>query len=316
MARLADSNAATPQSTSVPMPSTSTSELTRLRTVLNDYLMLTKPGIISLLLITMVGAMMIAERGMPSFGLLLASVVGGYLASGGANALNCYIDRDIDKIMPRTRHRGTASGRISPRAALIFGFSLTILAMVVLGVFVNPLAAVLALAGNVYYVVIYTKWLKRRTPQNIVIGGAAGSFPPLVGWAAVTGDLSWIAWGLFAIIFLWTPPHFWSLALLKQGEYGRAHVPMLPVVAGERTTRHQILLYTILLTIVGAAMTPLGFGWIYLGGTLMVNMVFLRQALMLNIDPSKKNAREMFFFSLWYLTLYFVIAVVDRLILV
>jgi len=217
--------------------------------------------------------------------------------------------------MSRTRHRASAAGRISPAATLAFGVALTVVAVIELWLAVNPLAALLALAGNLFYVFVYTLWLKRRTPQNIVIGGAAGAVPPLVGWAAVTGDLSPQAWGLFAVIFLWTPPHFWSLALLKQGEYGRVAVPMLPNVAGEAATRTQILLYTLLLAALCVGLTPLGLGPIYLAATVAVNGVFLLYALRLYRSPSKKTARGMFFFSLWYLALVFGAAVVDRLVL-
>lgn len=285
------------------------------RALIADYVALTKPGIMSLLLVTTLGGMLIALGGFPSATLALITVIGGVLAAGGANVLNCFIDRDIDAQMTRTRNRASASGRISPRAVLIFGATLTVLSVLLLWTLVNPLAAILALAGNLFYVFIYTLWLKRRTPQNIVIGGAAGAFPPLVGWAAATGNLSIVAWGLFAIVFFWTPPHFWSLALLKQGDYGRAGVPMLPNVAGEAETRKQIVLYTLLLTAVCVSLAWVGLGWIYLEGTLLVNGVFLGYALRLYARPSKATARGMFFFSLWYLVLVFGAAVIDRFIL-
>jgi protoheme IX farnesyltransferase len=188
-------------------------------------------------------------------------------------------------------------------------------AVLLLGIGANWVAALLALAGNLYYVLVYTLWLKRRTPQNVVIGGAAGAVPPLVGWAAVTGDLSPIAWMLFAIIFMWTPPHSWALALLKQGEYGRAAVPMLPVVAGEATTRRQIVIYTLLLVLVCLALAPLGLGPVYLAAAVLINAVFLGLALQLYWQPSKRHARRLFFGSLWYLALIFLAAVADRLIL-
>lgn len=315
MAQVAETDISPQPADALPGAVGQTGGLTHIRSVLASYVALTKPGIQTLLLATTLGAMLMAQRGLPSFWLILATMVGGALAASGANALNCYIDRDIDAVMPRTRHRGTASGEISPRAALTFGLALTVASVLLLGVAVNWLAAGLALAGNVYYVLIYTKLLKRRTPQNIVIGGAAGAFPPVVGWAAVTGSTSWIAWALFAVVFFWTPPHFWSLALLKVGEYGRAHVPMLPVVAGEATTRLQILLYTVLLTLVELGMVWLGFGWIYLAGVLIINAVFLGQALALYVDPSKRRARQMFFTSLWYLFVFFAFAAADRLIL-
>jgi protoheme IX farnesyltransferase len=289
--------------------------LDRLRRTVGDYAALTKPGIMSLLLTTTLGAMLIAAAGLPPFWLTVATLLGGVLASGGANVLNCYIDRDIDAQMSRTRHRASAAGRVSPGATLAFGVGLTVLAVAELWLVVNPLAAALALAGNLFYVFVYTLWLKRRTPQNIVIGGAAGAVPPLVGWAAVTGDLSPLAWGLFAVIFLWTPPHFWSLALLKQGEYGRVGVPMLPNVAGEAETRKQIVVYTLLLALLCVALTPFGLGPLYLAATVAVNGVFLLYAVRLYRTPSKQTARGMFFYSLWYLALVFGAAVADRLLL-
>jgi protoheme IX farnesyltransferase len=285
------------------------------RRTITDYVALTKPGIMTLLLTTTLGAMLVAEAGLPPFWLVAATLLGGVLAAGGANALNCFVDRDIDAQMTRTRDRASAAGRISPAAVLAFGLTLTVVAVIELWTLVNPLAALLALAGNLFYVLVYTYWLKRRTPQNIVIGGAAGAVPPLVGWAAVTGDLSILAWGLFGVIFLWTPPHFWALALLKQGEYGRVGVPMLPNVAGEAETRKQVLIYTGLLALLCIALTPFGLGWIYLLGALAVNAVFLVYALRLFLAPSKATARGMFFFSLWYLALVFGAAVVDRLLL-
>ncbi|HEV2127527.1 MAG TPA: heme o synthase [Thermomicrobiales bacterium] len=290
---------------------TATQSLTQ---TVQDYVMLTKPGIQTLLLVAMLGAMLVASTSVPSFELVLAMLIGGSLSSGGANALNCYIDRDIDAKMSRTRRRATATGRISPAAALAFGVTLSLLGVLVIGLAANWLAAGLALAGNLYYVLVYTLWLKRSTPHNIVVGGAAGAVPPLVGWAAVTGTLSAPAWILFAIIFYWTPPHFWSLALLKQGEYGRVNVPMLPVVAGEETTRRQILLYTILLSAVSMLLVPFGMGLIYLVGIAALNTVFLWYAWLLLNDPSKARARQTFFYSLWYLALLYVVLVVDQLV--
>ncbi len=277
-----------------------------------NYVALTKPGIMTLLLTTTLGAMLIAEAGMPPVTLILLTLLGGVLSSGGANVLNCYIDRDIDAQMSRTKARASASGEIAPRNVLLFGTALTVIAVVQLWITVNPLAAMLALSGNLFYVFVYTLWLKRRTPQNIVIGGAAGAVPPLVGWAAVTGDLSILAWGLFAIIFLWTPPHFWALALLKQGEYGRVGVPMLPNVAGERETRKQILIYTVLLFALCVGLTPFGLGWIYLVAAILINGAFLYYAIRLWLNPSKATARGMFFYSLWYLALIYAAAVIDR----
>jgi protoheme IX farnesyltransferase len=289
--------------------------LTRARAIVADYVALTKPGIMTLLLTTTLCAMLIAARGVPPFWLVAVTMLGGVLAAGGANALNCFIDRDIDAQMARTRNRAVAAGRVSPEAALAFGVTLTVASVLVLGVIVNWTAAGLALAGNLFYVFIYTRWLKRATPYNIVIGGAAGAAPPLVGWAAVTGDLAPLAWGLFAIIFAWTPPHFWALALLKQGDYTRASVPMLPVVSGEAETRRQIVIYTAGLALLCIALTPLGLGSIYLGAALALNGIFLWFAIRLYLQPSKRVARQMFFYSLWYLALLFAAAVIDRIVI-
>jgi protoheme IX farnesyltransferase len=289
--------------------------LTGIRALVNDYVALMKPGIMSLLLVTTLGAMLVAARGIPSFGLVLVTLLGGVLTAGGANVLNCYIDRDIDAIMSRTRHRATANGRVSPAAALNFGVALTVSGMLLLGFVVNWLAAGLALAGNLYYVFVYTLWLKRRTPHNIVIGGAAGAVPPLVGWAAVTGALSAPAWILFAIIFYWTPPHFWALALLKQGEYGRVGIPMLPVVAGEDETRRQVFLYTILLFAVTLLLVPFGMSWIYFAGAVALGAWFLMLSWRLLQNPSKALARKTFFYSIWYLAGLFAVMVSDRLML-
>ncbi|MDQ3226462.1 MAG: heme o synthase [Chloroflexota bacterium] len=291
------------------------SPLLRLRRLVVDYVALTKPGIMTLLLTTTLCAMLIATRGLPPFWLVAMTLLGGMLAAGGANVLNCFVDRDIDAQMARTRDRAIAAGRISPAAGLVFGITLTLAAALVLGFLVNWTAAALAMAGNLFYVFVYTTWLKRATPYNIVIGGAAGAAPPLVGWAAVTGDLSPLAWGLFAVIFAWTPPHFWALALLKQGDYTRAAVPMLPVVSGEAETRRQIVIYTVLLFLVCLALAPLGLGGIYLVSALMLNGIFLWYAIRLAFSPSKRVARQMFFYSLWYLALLFTAAVVDRIVI-
>ena len=289
--------------------------LARARQLVADYVALTKPGIMSLLLVTTLCAMLMAARGLPPFWLVAVTLLGGILASGGANVLNCYIDRDIDGQMTRTRNRAIVAGRVSPTAALTYGIALTAGSVLLLGFTVNWLAAVLALAGNLYYVFVYTLWLKRSTPHNIVIGGAAGAIPPLVGWAAVSGNLTPLAWGLFAIIFAWTPPHFWALALLKQGEYSRVSVPMLPVVRGEAATRRQIVIYTIVLTLVCLALTPFGFEWIYFAAALFLNALFLVFALRLYLQPSKRLARQTFFYSLWYLAILFGAGVIDRMFL-
>ncbi|CAN5332935.1 hypothetical protein BH09CHL1_BH09CHL1_02690 [soil metagenome] len=283
--------------------------------VIREYVQLMKPGILTLLLVTTLSAMLVAEEGVPGLSLVLCTMIGGTLIAGGANVLNCYIDRDIDKQMHRTKKRGTASGSIPANNALIFGITLTVVAVLLIGFGANWFAAALALAGNIFYVGIYTAYLKRRTPNNIVIGGAAGAFPPLVGWAAVTGNLSVAAFIMFAIVYYWTPPHFWALALLKQGEYGRASVPMLPNVAGEGETQRQIFLYTVLLTAVCLLLAPFGFSWIYLFSAIFLCGVFLAYAAQLLIRPSKTLARQTFFWSMWFLFFLFGAMVADRLIL-
>ena len=215
--------------------------------VVGDYVRLTKPRVISLLLLTTAGAMFVAAGGFPNGWLLLWTLVGGYLAAGGANAINQYVDRDIDERMSRTTERPVVAGRVTPGRALVFGIALGIASALVLGFAANWLAAALALVGLALYVGVYTLWLKRTSVHNIVIGGSAGAVPPLVGWAAVTGDLSLSAWILFAIIFYWTPPHFWALALMLKRDYAAAGVPMLPVVRGEAETKRQILLWTLVM---------------------------------------------------------------------
>jgi protoheme IX farnesyltransferase len=287
----------------------------RAQSVVRDYVALTKPGILSLLLFTTLCGMMVAAAGAPPLDLTILTQNGGALAAGGANALNCFIDRDIDGIMGRTSKRGTVTGAIPPGSALFFGVTISTAGVLLLLVSVHWLAALLALAGNLYYVLIYTRWLKRRTPQNIVIGGAAGSFPPLVGWAAVTGDLAVLPVLMFAIIYYWTPPHFWALALLKQGEYGRAAVPMLPNVVGEAETRRQVLLYTAILAAISLMPVAFGLGEIYLASAVVLSGLFLLWAARLYATPSKRLARETFFYSLWYLALIFGAMVVDRVVL-
>lgn len=289
--------------------------LSRVVVTVSEYIALTKPGIMALLLVTTLGAMLVAYAGAPPFWLIVVTLLGGWMTAGGANAFNCVIDRDIDAQMPRTRRRGTASGRISALNGTIFATALTIGGFLLLGFLVNWVAASIALAGNIYYVVIYTLILKRRTAQNIVIGGAAGAMPPLVGWAAVTGSISAPAWILFAIIFYWTPPHFWSLALLKQGEYGRVGMPMLPNVAGEDETRKQIVLYTVMLVAVSLLLQPFGMSWIYFASAVVLGLWFLKLALQLLMNPSKGLARRTFFFSIWYMAGLFMAMSLDRLML-
>src|SRR5204863_5526480 len=250
------------------------------RDVVLDYISLAKPRIIPLLLITALGGMMMAERGWPSTGLVLLTLLGGALAAAGAGAINCWIDRDLDREMLRTRRRPLPDGRIAPSHALIFGIGLGLAAFLVLAFWVNVLAATLAISGLLFYVFVYTLWLKRWTVQNIVIGGAAGAVPPMVGWAAVTHKLDLTAIYLFAVIFLWTPPHFWALALRLKGDYARAQVPMLPVVRGEAVARRQILFYTLVLVAVTIAVVLTGaLGMLYLAGAAVLGGVFIALAL-------------------------------------
>lgn len=282
---------------------------------INDYIALTKPGIMALLLFTTLGGMLVASTTVPSFWLIIVTMAGGWMMAGGANVYNCVYDRDIDARMPRTRKRGTANGRISALNGFLFASALTTGGFLLLGLGANWVAAAIGLAGNFYYVVIYTMILKRRTSQNIVIGGAAGAMPPLVGWAAVTGSIAAPAWILFALVFYWTPPHFWSLALLKQGEYGRVGVPMLPNVSGEEETRKQIVLYTIMMVAVSLLLQPFGMGWIYLLSAVLLGGWFLKLALQLLMNPSKALARRTFFYSIWYVAGMFLAMSVDSLVL-
>jgi protoheme IX farnesyltransferase len=282
----------------------------RTRQLLSDYLELTKPKVQSLLLLTTITTMYVA--GDPSALLVALTCLGGYLSAGGAGAVNHWFDRDIDVQMARTANRPIPSGRISPRAALLFGCTLALLSLVELSLTVNPLAAALSFSGFLGYVFVYTMWLKRRTPQNIVIGGAAGAVPPLVGWAAVTGSVSGTAVILFFIVFFWTPPHFWALSLLMKEEYGKVGVPMLPVVRGEAETRRQILLYSVLLY----AVTQLpfcagGFGVIYLVSSLLLGLGFIAGAVRLYRRADRRAALQLYLFSLAYLALLFCAMVAD-----
>jgi protoheme IX farnesyltransferase len=283
-----------------------------LREAARDYLRVMKPGIIVLLLITTVGAMLVAGP-WPSIWLVLATMLGGALASGGASALNCYIDRDIDPVMARTRKRPLPTGRLTPDQVRNFGLVLSALAVIELWLLVNPLAAMLALSGNVFYVAIYTNWLKRSTPQNIVIGGAAGAFPPLVGWAAVTGTITLPALLLFAVIFYWTPPHFWSLALLKARDYERAGIPMLPVTHGAQYTRKMILLYALLLVGITLLLVPAGAaGWLYLVLATVLGLIFVGMAAKMYLEGTSRLAWRLFKYSNYYLTLVLAAMVLDR----
>src|SRR5215218_217447 len=281
-----------------------------LREVVSDYVEMTKPKGQSLLIFTTVTTMYVA--GDPSVGLVLLTCLGGYLSAGGAGAVNHWYDRDIDLAMARTADRPVASGRVAPRAALIYGLVLAALAVVVLAVGVNPLAAALSFSGFLGYTLVYTMWLKRSTPQNIVIGGAAGAVPPLVGWAAATGSLSWTAVYLFAIVFYWTPPHFWALSLLMKDEYAKVGVPMLPVVRGEKETRKQIVLYSVLLYAITQLPFCAGeFGAAYLVGSVALGALFIGGAIRLYRRADRRAALSLYLFSLLYLALLFGLMVVD-----
>jgi heme o synthase len=282
----------------------------RARQLISDYVELTKPKVQSLLLLTTVTTMEVA--GSPSASKIALTCVGGYLSAGGAGAVNHCLDRDLDARMRRTASRPVPSGRVSPRAALIYGFTLAASSFVLMSLTLNVLAASLALAGFVGYVGVYTLWLKRRTPQNIVIGGAAGAMPPLVGWAATRGSLSWTAVYLFAIVFYWTPPHFWALSLLMKDEYAKAGVPMMPVARGERETRRQILLYTLLLYAVSQLPFCAGaFGGIYLVSSILLGVAFIGGAVWLYRRADRRAALRLYLFSLLYLALLFGAMVAD-----
>jgi heme o synthase len=287
-----------------------------LRQRLNDYVTLTKPRIISLLLVTTLMPMVVAAQGWPGGWVVFWTMVGGYLMAGGANAINMYVDRDIDAVMRRTALRPIPSGRMSPRHVLMFGIGLGVTALAIFAYWVNPLSAGLALAGLLYYVFIYTRWLKRSTPQNIVVGGAAGAFPPLVGWAAASNQLSLTAVCLFLVVFFWTPPHFWALALLKQKDYGSVGIPMAPNVWGEERTMRQMLAYTVVLlpmSLVPVALGTMGATYavsaLLLGGWLLFGVFKLMRATNLT-QPAWALYRN----SLLYLALLFAAMAVDAVV--
>lgn len=282
--------------------------------ILADLVTLTKPRIIALLLVTTVAPMFITPAGLPTIGLIGWVVLGGYLMAGGANAINMWFDRDIDQVMARTRTRPVPSGRLPAAAALLFGVGLGGVAFALFWRFVNPLSAWLALAGLLFYVFVYTIGLKRWSPQNIVIGGAAGAFPPLVGWASMTGSLDLAALYLFAIVFYWTPPHFWALALVKQGEYAKAGVPMMPLVKGAHHTKLQMLVYTILLVLLTTLPALSGTqGMFYLAAAALLGLrLFWYCVRLLQETGVTPTAWRMYRYSLLYLALLFVAMGVDR----
>ncbi len=288
-------------------------EISISRQIISNYVNLIKPHVTVLLLGITVATMAIARKGLPDLGLVLATLLGGAMAAGSANCLNCYLDRDIDQIMGRTQRRSLPSGRVQPMHALIFGIVLGIASFLVLTVFVNLLSAILAFSAILFYVFVYTLGLKRTTAQNIVIGGAAGAVPVLVGWAAITNSLSLPAIWLFAIIFYWTPPHFWALSLLIQKDYEKARVPMLPVLMGESETRRQIFLYSLLLvavTLILFAMRVMGY--FYLVFALTLGGILIYMSIRLMRDKTKYWARTIFWYSNCYLAAIFAIMVIDR----
>jgi protoheme IX farnesyltransferase len=287
------------------------------RAQVGDYVALTKPRIIELLLVTTVPTMVLAERGWPSLGLVLVTLVGGTLSAGGANAINMYVDRDIDAVMQRTRGRPLVTGAVTPRRALIFALVLEVVAFIVLAAGANLLAAVLALGAAVFYVLVYTVWLKRTSRHNIVIGGAAGAMPVLVGWAAVTGSLGWAPLVLFAAMFFWTPPHFWALAIRYSDDYRAADVPMLPAVAPHAEAARQMIGYTVALvaaTLVLVAVAELG--WIYATTAAILGAGFLVATGLLARDPEPSTrAMSVFTYSITYVTLLFAALMIDVLVL-
>ena len=289
---------------------------TSLWQVINSYTQLTKPRIIPLLLIETAASMLVAAHGTVEPWRLLVTLLTGTLAAASAQVINCVYDRDSDFDMERTRHRPLPSGRIQIRDALLFAAILGVLAFTLQSVFVNLLSACLAMAGIAVYVGVYTHWLKRSSPQNIVIGGAAGAIPPLVGWAAVTGELSWAAWLFFAIVFIWTPPHFWGLAMLIQDDYAKVNVPMMPVIVGDEATARQIWYYTLLLVPLSLLMAvPLGAGgWLYAALALGLGGLFLNKAWVLLKTPSDRDlARDLFKYSISYMMLLSAGMVIDSL---
>jgi protoheme IX farnesyltransferase len=286
----------------------------RPRSRLSAYVALTKPRIIELLLVTTVPTMVVAAEGLPPGWLVLATLVGGTLAAGGANAINMYVDRDIDQIMKRTRNRPLVTGEIEPAQALVFALALEVAAFVLLWALVNPLSAVLAVGATLFYVFVYTLWLKRTSANNIVIGGAAGAVPVLVGWSAVTGGLGLAPLVLFALIVVWTPPHFWALAIRYREDYAAAEVPMLPAVASMDDTARQIEIYTVALVAVSLVFAPVaGMGPLYLASAVVLGGLFLLKASQLRRDPTPKRAMRLFGFSISYVTVLFSVMALDQL---
>ena len=276
------------------------------------YVALTKPRIIELLLITTLPTMILAQGGLPEVWLMIATLLGGALAAGGANAINMYVDRDIDKLMHRTAKRPLVTGVIAPRNALVFAVTLEVVAFVELWAWVNLLSAVLAVSATLFYVFVYTLWLKRTSKQNIVIGGAAGAMPVLVGWAAVTNSLAWAPVVLFAVIFTWTPPHFWALAFKYKDDYEAAHVPMMPVVATFRRTALEIFLYTVVMVGFTLLLAPVAhLGTVYVVSAALLGIGFITMAIRMWMLATPKASMQLFSYSITYLTLLFTMMAVD-----
>jgi protoheme IX farnesyltransferase len=284
-----------------------------LHQVVRDYITLTKPRVVSLLLVTALAGMLVAQQGWPGTGLVIAVLVGGYLAAGGANAINMWFDCDIDAEMYRTRQRPIPAGRVRPGSALAYGIVLNALAFILIATVANLLAAALTLTATLVYVFVYTMWLKRSTPQNIVIGGAAGAFPPVIGYVAVTGSLDLVALYMFMIVFFWTPPHFWALALRLNADYNRAQVPMLQVVRGRQETERQVFLYSVVLLAITLLPGLRGFGTFYMVSVLVLGAIFVSMAVMMMRDPGTRWARRTYKYSLLYLALVFGAMVGDAL---
>ena len=320
MAALPDDLAPTAKPASIPaeaaaIPSIPTVPAARTRSTLKAYFLLTKPRVIELLLVTTVPAMVLAEAGLPSLWLIAAVLVGGSMAAGGANTINCWIERDRDSLMRRTHGRPLPAGDINPTGALIFGLVLEVAAFALLWATSNLLAASLAVSATLFYVFVYTLWLKPRSTQNIVIGGAAGAVPVLVGWDAVTGSLAAPAWLMFAIIFFWTPPHFWALSIRYRDDYSAAGIPMLPVVRGIPAAARQITLYSFIVTAVSLSLLAVSdLSWGYAATAAVLGGMFIVQAVRLQSDPTPERAIKLFMFSNIYLALLFAAIAVDTLI--
>jgi protoheme IX farnesyltransferase len=285
------------------------------RSRIGAYVALTKPRIIELLLVTTVPVMFVAEDGVPDLWLVVVTVLGGSLAAGGANAINMVVDRDIDAVMHRTRNRPLVTGELTPRAALVFAVALEVAAFALLWWQVNLLSAVLAVSACLFYVFVYTLWLKRTSRQNIVIGGAAGAVPTLIGWTAVTGELAWAPVVLFAVIFFWTPPHFWALAIRYREDYSAAEVPMLPSVATEREVGNQIVVYSVIVWALTLLFVPVAdMGLLYTVSAVVLGALFTWMSVMVRIDPTAQRAMALFKHSITYVTLLFAAMAVDPLV--